>query len=892
MKSQIELYLGDERVEFSTEPQILMTYTTEDTLNPTAVKNNFSKTLTIEGTPNNNRIFGHYYDVTKVISTGFNPAKRVPFTLWNNGEKVETGYLKLDRVRRNNGRITYDTTLYGGLGDFLYNLSTDADGNKLTLADLDYGIDMSMVVNKTTVGDAWEHIAGNYKDEIYDYINFAPCYNGIPDNFAADKVAINTYELPTQWGIETAKTVDDVNYGSVGGWILGELNKPMDEWQMRDLRSHLQRPVINFRKVLEACFDENNNGGYEVELDERFFNNKNPYYNNVWMTLPMMGEVVSQEDAVAVMDSDGNYTLSGLNKGEDFTFSLPFNLNAECSYDKAELYTGARLWDHDADEYFIQTNAAYYVQAVVYDKNDRAVGGSPIYIFYSSVHEDIDYDFVYTTDYDGALKYTTGTFKKFSTGYYIFNKQNYKIEIPNMIYEDGMYIKINSDVSIVDKGTLKGYGGRLWNNPKGYWYPDPVEMEKIAHVATVGFGYDSAELKKNKLTYELDKDVLLMTEHTPCDYLLSYCKMFNLHIVKDKVEDVIRIMTRGTFYNGEMVDISSDIDVEDDVETIPLTFNAKWYKFAAPMDDESQLAELYKTNYGTEFGSQRVDTNYNFDSSVNDLFEDSVFQGGVMQRKIDRSFVTNYYGGYDGVPAPAFLFNGFQPILYDSEYETTEATHINAKFSGTGVRWYDRGLYLDFMPKVQFNNKDNEPVDGKDVLLFFNGTKVQADTDATFLGYMLTDDIPQFEQLNDGEPCWIYTTETTDKGGAVVSRIVLDIPQFSRYITENDWITYSWDFGTPQEIYVDGYNIDTSSDIYHRYWANYVRDRYNVNTRTVTCKVNLKGRIDGDTLRRFYWFDNSYWVLNRIIDYNPMSSDKTKCEFVQVNDMGNYNDIS
>ena len=101
MKSQIELYLGDELVEFSTDPQILMTYTAEDLTDPTAIKNNFSKTLTIEGTPNNNRIFGHYYDVTKVISTGFNPAKRVPFTLWNNGEKIETGYLKLDRVRRN-----------------------------------------------------------------------------------------------------------------------------------------------------------------------------------------------------------------------------------------------------------------------------------------------------------------------------------------------------------------------------------------------------------------------------------------------------------------------------------------------------------------------------------------------------------------------------------------------------------------------------------------------------------------------------------------------------------------------------------------------------------------------------------------------------------------------
>lgn len=892
MKSQIELYLGDELVEFSTEPQILMNYMVEDSLNPTAVKNNFSKTLTIEGTPNNNRIFGHYYDVTKIVSTGFNPAKRIPFTLWNNGEKIETGYLKLDRVRRNNGRITYDVTLYGGLGDFLYNLTTDKDGNELSLADLDYGIDMSVPVNKTTVGDAWEHLAGNWKTELYDYINFAPCYNGIPDNFSADKVAINTYRLPSEWGIETSKTVDNTTYSTVGGWMLGELDKDRDEWFMRDWRSHLQRPVINFRKVLESCFDEKNNGGYRVELDERFFNNDNPYWNNVWMTLPTIGEVVSHEDATAVMDSDGNYTLTGIMPGEDFTFSIPFNLNAECSYDKADLYTGARLWDHDADEYFIQTNAAYYVQAVVYDSNGKPVAGSPIYSFYSSVHEDIDYDFLYVTEWSGALKTQNGKFRRKSTGYYVFNDTNYKIEIPNVRYQEGMSIKITTDVSIVDKGTLKGYGGRLWNNTYGYWYPDPVEMERIAHLATVGFSYDNAEVLKNNLTYAINKDTILKTEHTPCDYLLSYCKMFNLHIVKDKVEDVVRIMTRGTFYNGETVDISGDIDVNEDVETIPLTFNAKWYKFAFPMDDTSQLADNYKNIYGTEYGSQRIDTNYNFDSSVKDLFEDSVFQGAVMQRKVDRSFTDVHVGGVNDVVAPPFLVNGFQPILFNSEFDTTEADFVNAKFSGSGVKWYDRGLFLDFMPKVQFSDKKNEPVDGKDVLLFYNGTRIQSDTDGQFIGFMLTDDIPQFEQLNDGEPCWIYTSETIDQGGAVVGRIVLDVPNFSRYVVENDWITHSLDFGTPQEIYVEGWNIDTSSSLYDKYWANYVRDRYSVNTRTVTCKVNLKGRVDGETLRRFYWFDNSYWVMNKIIDYNPTSSEKTKCEFIQVNDMGNYNDIS
>ena len=56
MRYPVRLFLGNEEVEFSQPPQILFNYSETELTNPTIVKNSYSKTVTIEGTPKNNRI--------------------------------------------------------------------------------------------------------------------------------------------------------------------------------------------------------------------------------------------------------------------------------------------------------------------------------------------------------------------------------------------------------------------------------------------------------------------------------------------------------------------------------------------------------------------------------------------------------------------------------------------------------------------------------------------------------------------------------------------------------------------------------------------------------------------------------------------------------------------
>ena len=65
MKDKFYLYIDSQLVDFEVEPQFPVTYQLEDLSNPTIIKNNFSKTIKIEGTDNNNRIFGEIYNLER-----------------------------------------------------------------------------------------------------------------------------------------------------------------------------------------------------------------------------------------------------------------------------------------------------------------------------------------------------------------------------------------------------------------------------------------------------------------------------------------------------------------------------------------------------------------------------------------------------------------------------------------------------------------------------------------------------------------------------------------------------------------------------------------------------------------------------------------------------------
>lgn len=329
-----ELWINGLKADIKDDSLILFTFQQSDYSNPTAIKNSYTKSVTLPGTPNNNKIFNDIYrfDYNQAGNT-FNPSKRAQFNIYSNGTLLESGYVKLSKITGDGDYHEYQINLYGGIGDFMYSLQHDAEGNKLTMADIilsDY-FDLEFTMNKESVANAWLRVNGDTtQSSNWDYINFAPCYNGVPDcdGFDPTKVAVyagyyGTYSDPINFdvwmngehktSVPSYATENSVKYYPYAATNVSPAfgiftsSTELTEWQVNDHRCWLQRPVFSVKLLITAIqlyLREIVSPQFSIKLDETWFNDQNPYWANLWITLPMLyqndasigtGSIVSTE---------------------------------------------------------------------------------------------------------------------------------------------------------------------------------------------------------------------------------------------------------------------------------------------------------------------------------------------------------------------------------------------------------------------------------------------------------------------------------------------------------------------------------------------------------------------------------------------------------------------
>lgn len=89
-------------------------------------------------------------------------------------------------------------------------------------------------------------------------------------------------------------------------------------------------------------------------------------------------------------------------------------------------------------------------------------------------------------------------------------------------------------------------------------------------------------------------------------------------------------------------------------------------------------------------------------------------------------------------------------------------------------------------------------------------------------------------------------------------------------------------FGAPAEIYfrVQQY---TSANLFNSYWSEYIAEITDKDSKLLTAQIKLN---DADIYNldfgKLLYIDGSLWRLNRILDYNPIAMQTTKCEFLKV----------
>lgn len=197
-------------LDIDNDIQILQNFTFMDISAPTAIKNTFTKTVSIPSTPNNDHIFSHVWRFDSNVFD-FNASKRENFKLSVNGEVFTSGYIKLNSIEYKNGSpSSYNITLYGGIGDFFYEIS-EKYLHELNMPDANY----THRITAQNVANSWTN------DYPYTY---ALTYSGNYENFDSDKT-FTSFSQDFPYGLIELQydPVIDASYGlfPTGGGIFG-----------------------------------------------------------------------------------------------------------------------------------------------------------------------------------------------------------------------------------------------------------------------------------------------------------------------------------------------------------------------------------------------------------------------------------------------------------------------------------------------------------------------------------------------------------------------------------------------------------------------------------------------------------------------------------------------
>ena len=861
MRRKISLYIADQLVDLDQQSLVQLNYTMEDLSNPTVVKNSYSRSINLSATAANNRIFGDIWRSDRQTLYGggyhgafFNASRKTPFTIFNEmGEVLEEGYCKLTKITRKHGiPDSYSLTLYGGLGAFFYALSYDEDGNKKTLADLKYTgpnateTELNFNITKEAVDNAWKRMRGIGQQGIWDILNFAMAYNGKPSgDFDADKAVIE----PDTMDMEIPS-----GYSTQYGFATVKLKKGYTDLEAHDLRSYLQRPVIKFSKIIDAICQDYNNGGYEVELDADFFNSGNPYYKDVYMTLPIINTLSpgTQEDEGELRMASGYDEVPG--GGNPSTM---YNLHIQ-------FYPKIYLASSPSGPVYMHSSGygGYYMTWVTYlieflDSDNTVIHSETVNVSSrGQLGSSPAIDLIGHFNADGSWAGGPVAVDFEALGIYA--------------------VRVTYNEHATKFGTSQGSP----DPTDDMVWPDTNDFDSYIHVvwdifAPSGestYSYHSGESSRSGAL--ITKKSLLSSDRTPADYLLAYCKMFGLVFKYDKGMRKVSILTRKNFYRNEVVDLTGRVDLSQQISIVPFAFDSKWYSFSPEVRGE--FADYYKNLYGRPSGEQRVNTSFEFNAETKNLINGIALKGAAEVLESSRHYASIEQSSK---PYPTVFLDGGEYSLLGTDGKLEDFTlplpNVNASVS----YWNNAHKGYDLFPKPQFHGKDNEADDERDTLLLYAGTMRCGD-----MKVAITDDLPTMLLINDNKPCWILNAIPSGLG------ILADyIPMFTRNEYLNGDITKTLDFGVPFEVSIPDITYSDGATLYEQYWKKYIEDRYDDDSRVMTCKVDLSGmQVSEELLRNFYYFDGAIWAMNKISNYSLTTYGDTECEFVKVQDIDNY----
>lgn len=477
------------------------------------------------------------------------------------------------------------------------------------------------------------------------------------------------------------------------------------------------------------------------------------------------------------------------------------------------------------------------------------------------------------------------------------NSFKFKVGCDLINLQSGTMVKeniSNSDYKPLCPFKNDKYKTGVWNNDATWTsYFKPIQSMNVSSNT-----YRSG-------SYWTIKDIL-GKDFNPFKWLIDYVKKFRLVFDIDYMTKTINLKS-GYFnditYKEVTVDYSKDVVIEPVIN--------KYYKvnYGYKSNNSKKGTKYYKNN-GVEYGDLDINTLININNESLSLTPDndeSVFipedmkclswinlnstspikyYNPIMTNKVINTL--NKDGEIEYYPFFAFrlsnLYNYIQqdvPFYYISDDTPNQKNNGEYTYLDHSSGWINDGYLLHLNGIPQFDNYISKKVNLSPTIV----PKVMSNDqtlDPITKGEIEDDSITTDE---------IITAEYTDPVTGKPKNISLTRAsgtESGSTTDETHSFLYWTTFGVPKEVY-NGYlpsNIDNYS-IYNR-WKNYLNEIFNVHNKKVTCYIRMTyPEFISFKFNQLFVIDNCVFLVNKIIDFNPNSTEPTKVELIQISDVNN-----
>ena len=359
---------------------------------------------------------------------------------------------------------------------------------------------------------------------------------------------------------------------------------------------------------------------------------------------------------------------------------------------------------------------------------------------------------------------------------------------------------------------------------------------------------------------------------SPSQFLIGFAKVFGLVFVTDV--DTVTLMSRDVFfsrYSGELVDLDGRVDRSKSMTVKPVLADKRFFSFS--LKGVGADAAQHRDNFGVELGSVKVDTAYQFNDDTTDIFSGAPFKVAAVTQDRSLNYVWEFFDNDGSIVENRYLPISARETLTATMYEANDPEKEGKiEIGAAGGKVLDAVGYYDWLPKAQAVSADGKAEDGAYMLLRYTGVEdapepeyddAQEGETIYFepLRYYITGYDAARISANGGKDCWDLRNQT---------QYLTALPAFT-----NVGLLMASTSG------VDG--------IYAKRHRAYIAERYDKDTRMLTCRINHLG-LDAsqDLLRHFYYYDGAVWVINAVRNLSITTYDTVEVDLIRVGDMNNY----